>query len=351
MPLALFDGVNHHGQTVVLACALIQKEYDDSYCWVFSKFLECMENVRPGAILTDQCKSIENGVRLKLPGVLHRFCAWHITHKLSSKWGRTDDKEKLNGIVKAVVYHSLSPSEFEKNWNKAMKEIGYENDTWFKKLFTIRDKWIPVYLNHRFWAGMTTTQRAESMNAFLSKYLRKKSTLGQFVVQFECALKRLFEREIEADHESKYKSPKLFSSLPMEMQLRDSYTNYIFYKCQEEIMHCANLTSKLSMEVDGVSVYLVTDYYFDRDFEVKFNTVSKNVECICQLFESMGILCCHCIYVLKQENIICIDQKYIIDRWRKDFKRTNLSIPDYSFTDLPEGENRYNFIFFHYIDN
>jgi hypothetical protein len=62
-------------------------------------------------------------------------------------------------------------------------------------------------------------------------------------------------------------------------------------------------------------------------------------------------LCCHCIYVLKQENIICIDQKYIIDRWRKDFKRTNLSIPDYSFTNLPEGENRYNFIFFHYIDN
>jgi MULE transposase domain len=75
MPLALFDGVNHHGQTVVLACALIQKEDDESYCWVFSKFLECMDNVSPGAILTDQCKSIENVVRLKLPGVLHRFCA------------------------------------------------------------------------------------------------------------------------------------------------------------------------------------------------------------------------------------------------------------------------------------
>lgn len=57
--------------------------------WVFSKFVECMKGVKPGAILTDQCKSIEIGVKHELRGTLHRFCAWHITHKLSTKWGGT----------------------------------------------------------------------------------------------------------------------------------------------------------------------------------------------------------------------------------------------------------------------
>lgn len=102
-----------------------------------------------------------------------------------------------------------------------------------------------AYLNHKFWAGMTTTQRAESMNAFLNKYVTKKSTLGPFLVKFETASKRLWEREPEADHSSKYKTPHLLTSLPIEKQLRDVYTNNIFDKCQGELMHCINLQSKL----------------------------------------------------------------------------------------------------------
>jgi hypothetical protein len=34
----------------------------------------------------------------------------------------------------------------------------------------------------------------------------------------------------------------------------------------------------------------------------------------------MGILCCHYFEVLKQENIVLIEEKYIVNCWRKDFK-------------------------------
>jgi zinc finger SWIM domain-containing protein 3 len=50
MPLVLFVGVNHHGQSILFACALISKEDEDSYKWVFSKFLECMNGIKPAAI-------------------------------------------------------------------------------------------------------------------------------------------------------------------------------------------------------------------------------------------------------------------------------------------------------------
>lgn len=131
-----------------------------------------------------------------------------------------------------------------------MEEIGYQDDTWFRSIFSMREKWVPAYLNMRFWAGMTTTQRVESMKNFLNKYLKKKATLGQFVVNFEAALKRIWEREHEADHLSKYKTPELYSALHMERQFRSSYTNSIFYRCQEQIRDCVNLICKLKLERD-----------------------------------------------------------------------------------------------------
>jgi predicted nucleotidyltransferase len=73
------------------------------------------------------------------------------------------------------------------------------------------------------------------MNSFLSKYLRKKCTLGQFVVHFENALKLLFERENDADLESKLKTPNLVTGLEIEKKYRDSYTNAMFYRCQRGI--------------------------------------------------------------------------------------------------------------------
>jgi hypothetical protein len=81
---------------------------------------------------------------------------------------------------------------------------------------------------------MTTTQRAESMNNFMNKFLRKKSTLANFVVDSDEALLRLFEREHEVDHECRYKTSNLITILPLEYQFRDLYTSYIFYKLQNE---------------------------------------------------------------------------------------------------------------------
>jgi hypothetical protein len=78
---------------------------------------------------------------------------------LSSKWSGREDKEVLTKKVKKVVYTSLASDEFEQRWAQVMLDIGYQNDSWFIFLYSIHAKWIPAFLNHRFWAGMTTTQR------------------------------------------------------------------------------------------------------------------------------------------------------------------------------------------------
>jgi zinc finger SWIM domain-containing protein 3 len=198
MSLVLFVGVNHHGQSIIIACSLatslVAREDNDTYIWVFSNFIQCMGNIKPGGILTDQCGRITNGIEKKLSGILHRFCVWHITHKLPSKWSGREDKEVLTKNVKKVVYTSLASDVFEQRWAQVMLDIGYQNDSWFIFLYSIRTKWISAFLNHRFWAGMTTTQRVENMNNFMNKFLRKKSTLANFIVDFDETLLRLFER-------------------------------------------------------------------------------------------------------------------------------------------------------------
>jgi hypothetical protein len=40
-----------------------------------------------------------------------------------------------------------------------------------------------------FWAGMNTTQRSESMNAFFDGYVHSRTTLKEFVDEYDNAFK------------------------------------------------------------------------------------------------------------------------------------------------------------------
>lgn len=71
---------------------------------------------------------------------------------------------------------------------------------WFTELFE-GGAGVPVYVNHKFWAGMTTTQRAESIHAFFVKDTLPKRP--RLVNSWNTALTRLWEREYDADHDSK----------------------------------------------------------------------------------------------------------------------------------------------------
>jgi len=56
------------------------------------------------------------------------------------------------------------------------------------------------------------------------------------------------------------------------------------------------------------------------DYRVMYNSAEKEVWCICRSFQFKGILCSHALAVLRQELVMLIPPKYILDRWRKDYK-------------------------------
>ena len=113
MPLFLWVGVNHHGHTVIFACALLSRETEEDYKWAFEKFLQYMDGKKPKAILSDQCASIEKGISDTFGHeTTHRYCAWHILRKVSTKLGNIPDKKDIDEDIKVIVYGSISISEF-----------------------------------------------------------------------------------------------------------------------------------------------------------------------------------------------------------------------------------------------
>ncbi|XP_078152577.1 protein FAR1-RELATED SEQUENCE 6-like [Carex rostrata] len=343
MPLVLFVGVNHHWQSVIFACALLSRETEADYKWCMKKFLACMKGVKPGGILTDQCPSIASGISHVFGDeTVHRYCAWHILRKLPEKLGGADNKDGIILLVKDVVYNAKTPIQFEESWLTLMSEIGYENAPWFISMFAQRHKWVPIYLNDRFWAGMNTTQRVEGMNHFLDKYLRAKATLAEFVGSFDSALNRIWQKENDKDFESKTKTTAMYSELLFEKQFAKVYTLTIFYRFQHELRTSVNMTCVFKLELpDSTNIYEVEDIR-GHIFEVRYNKEYKEFSCICKLFEASGIVCSHALMVLKHEKQNCINDKYILDRWRKDKNRLGLILAGCDTTNSVENNMRYD---------
>nr|GEU67190.1 protein FAR1-related sequence 5-like [Tanacetum cinerariifolium] len=95
LPFALFVGVNHHGQSILLGTALLENETEITFTWLFKEFLNCMHDCPPISIITDQDVAMGKSIAKVFPKIKHRFCAWHI--------------QKHRKLVTSIPNHYLLP--------------------------------------------------------------------------------------------------------------------------------------------------------------------------------------------------------------------------------------------------
>ncbi|KAI0511390.1 hypothetical protein KFK09_012020 [Dendrobium nobile] len=332
LPFVSFVGVNHHGQLVLFGCGLLASGTSENFVWLFEAWLSCMSGRSPKAIITDQCMNIQYAVSEVFPESRHRFCLQHILNKMPEKLGHLDKYKPIKKEIKRIIYDSMTISDFEDGWKRVIEEFGLEMHKWLQELYDGRHFWVPAFLKNIFWAGMSTTQRNQTLNSYFDEYVDSKTSLQQFISLNEIALQDNYEKEAQADLESSHGSPYLLTQLPMEEKLSKLYTVNMFKKFQEELK--ATIQCSISiLKVDGsVTYYEVRECGFQKestegkirgfkDFEVSYNACGSEVECICQRFNFEGILCRHALSVLKFSQEYDLPSKYILDRWRKDFKR------------------------------
>uniref|UniRef100_A0A1D1YF28 Protein FAR1-RELATED SEQUENCE n=1 Tax=Anthurium amnicola TaxID=1678845 RepID=A0A1D1YF28_9ARAE len=332
MPFAPFLGVNHHGHFVLLGCSLLSEETRESYTWLFETWLACMSGHPPSAIITDQCKAVQDAVAEVFPRAHHRFCLCQILKRIPKELGGHAEFKRIKKEIKKLVFDSLRIDEFEEKWGKMIREYGIEGNGWLQTLYKDRHSWAPVFVKEAFWAGMSITQRGEHLNSFFDGCIHPKTSIKQFISRYEKVLQSKYEKEEQADFESFLKSRHLLSKFYMEKQLSELYTIDMFKRFQDELQAMMYCHVSLIKEDGPVSTFDVIESIFSKDgkkledkgYEVLYNADLLDVRCICCLFQFRGIMCKHALTVLKLKQVYEIPSQYILNRWRKGFKRLHV---------------------------
>ncbi|XP_071678107.1 protein FAR1-RELATED SEQUENCE 5 [Lolium perenne] len=294
MPFACFVGVNHHGQSVLLGCALLSNEDTPTFVWLFEAWLACMSNRQPKAIVTDQAKAIQNAVEIVFPDARYRWCLWHIMKKLPEKLGGYDEYEYIKTAIGKVVYDSLTIKDFEDSWMRMLERYNIADNEWLKGLYENRHRWVPAFVKDTFWAGMSTTQRSESMHAFFDGYVNAKTTLKHFTIQYENALRDKVEKEILADFNSFHSTIPCVTHFDIEQQFQSVYTNSKFKEFQQELTNIMYCDRNFIQKEGAVETYkIIEDVLIDKEegwrkdyvYHVYFNAEEFEVKCSCRHFE------------------------------------------------------------------
>ncbi|XP_047320296.1 protein FAR-RED IMPAIRED RESPONSE 1-like [Impatiens glandulifera] len=334
MPIAPFVGVNHHGQSILLGCGLLSSENTESFIWLFKSWLTCMLGRAPKAIITDQCRAMAIAIEEVFPNSQHRLCLWHIMKKIPAKLGSHSQYKMIKKQLKTIVYNSLTVDECDENWQKMIKEFNLDNNIWLTSLHEERNKWMPVYVKDKFWAGMSTSQRSESMNAFFDDYVHSKTSLKQFVEQYDNALKSKIENEKKLDFISFNSIMPVITGYPIERQFQSVYTNTILKLFQDELRGLMFCNASLVKEEETTLIFEVVETMLGIKgeplrkvcFVVHYTGLDCQVKCLCRLFEFRGILCRHVISVLIMNGVFEVPMNYIVERWCKNIKRGYQSI-------------------------
>ncbi|KAH9706420.1 protein FAR1-RELATED SEQUENCE [Citrus sinensis] len=101
MSFALFVGVNHHGQSILLGCD----------------------------------KAMQKAIEHVFPTTRHRWCLWHIMKKVPEKLWAFKERESIISLLLSVVYDSLSPAAFEKDWNDMITTYDLWDNAWLNGLY------------------------------------------------------------------------------------------------------------------------------------------------------------------------------------------------------------------------
>ncbi|KAI3520364.1 hypothetical protein L1887_09749 [Cichorium endivia] len=326
MPFAPFVGVNHHGQSILFGGALLENEKEETFEWLFENFLKCMFSKYPKVIITDQDKAMGNAIKKVFPYTRHRFCAWHIK-KHESEHLRpfvarySDFQESYRDWV-----NSDTIEEFETKWQVIRGKYKLEINCWISEMYNQRIHWAKAFFKDIFLAGMTTTGRSESINSFFDGYVNSRTMLNEFVLQYDKAVESRRAAEEDEDFKTLNSRAVLSSVHPIEAKAGESYTRKVFEIFKNEWVEAtSNLTHETLSKSSEEITYRVGQLNVDKTYWriVSFRSNSQiSVMCSCAKYETHGILCKHCLYVMKKRHVDTLPSHYILPRWTLNVRYT-----------------------------
>ena len=304
---------------MLFGAALLYDKTAESFKWLFKTFLKTMCGKKPMTILTDQDPAMAKVISEVFPESYHRLCLWHLFQNALKNVNHAFQRSNyFASELQSCIYGFEYEDDFLNAWESLLDKHNLRQNKWMQDFFNKKEKWASVYGRHTFSAGATTTQLSESFNGRLRLYMKPTFNVLEFFRNFERLLDDMRYKEVESKYEMSQKMPSLNMNIMLLRNTRDVYTPTIFSLVRGEYEKSCNLVLVICTQNLVLYEYDVCLFGAMRKHKVTFNCEDQSVECSCQLFQFVGILCCHAIRVLNHWNIIVIPPKYILKRWTKN---------------------------------
>ncbi|CAL1382931.1 unnamed protein product [Linum trigynum] len=212
---------------------------------------------------------------------------------------------------------------FEELWRSTVEKLNLHCNEWVSKMYRIRSRWAHAFLVGKFTCGMKSTHRCEAMHSVLKRFLTSRLKLFEFVEQFHRGLRRLRYEELHNDHVSNDSTPVCDGHLlSLEKHAAELFTRDMFFKVRKQMKREPLLYSTSAVTESGRVSYSLSQYSDPNSkWRVTYYPAVRDIRCSCQLFETKGIPCCHCFFVMKFNNISLLPRDLVLKRWCKDAKK------------------------------
>jgi hypothetical protein len=118
---------------------------------------------------------------------------------LNELYARFANKD-FKTTFQSIIHHPLTPHEFECAWEMMLEEFNLHEDMTLRKLYEIRNEWIPAFFKNDFCGVMVSTQRSESMNRLVKQsHVDANIPLHEFAKQM---MKMLHSRKMKESKEA-----------------------------------------------------------------------------------------------------------------------------------------------------
>ncbi|KAL5831555.1 hypothetical protein ACOSQ4_016909 [Xanthoceras sorbifolium] len=282
-PLVIFVNVNHHNKPTVFGFELLVDETVETYSWILKTFLSAMHGKCLTLVVTNGNKSMRKAIKAEMSGSVHQLCSWHLQQNAQTNLGDTDFTRAFSHCIVAF----MTKSEFETKWHASIDWFRLHGNAWVTKMNS----------------KCKHTQRSESINAYLNRFLSCRLKLYKFMRQIDRTIVRLHHSKMKDDFDTLNEHPILVTHLELleKRHAVELYTWGIFQLVRDEIKEEAKLS--VCNFVNSVELQTYTFRKFDGGNKTwNYSRLGACQQCSCKLFAA-NIPCRHTFGVMKAQNM------------------------------------------------
>ncbi|PKU73402.1 Protein FAR1-RELATED SEQUENCE 5 [Dendrobium catenatum] len=192
--------------------------------------------------------------------------------------------------------------EFENAWAELIIQGNLQDHVWLQDLYRIRNKWSTAFNKHYFSINILSTQRSESTNNVCHGISKPTSSITDCFLGLEKLMRNWRRNKQDEDYRCSHSEIEpVIKNCSILKQAAQFYSKKLYSFFEQEFLQGVGVMS-VELESSDSSKFFV--YYTEtkdhsKPWVVDFDAQNGNIQCSCRKFETMGLLCSHCIIVLK----------------------------------------------------